>query len=139
MHKLLCLSFLAVGLMGCAFLGELLEQQSPSLPSVPAPALQTPTANRAPGERWQPPLNLTWQWQLSGDFEPTIQADVYDLDLFESDAALLASLRAAGKHTICYLSAGSYEDWRPDAALFPPELIGAAYAGWPGEHWLDIR
>jgi hypothetical protein len=40
---------------------------------------------------------------------------------------------------ICYLSAGSWEDWRPDAAAFPPEVIGNEYEGWPGERWLDIR
>ncbi len=37
------------------------------------------------------------------------------------------------------MSAGSWEDWRPDAAEFPPEVLGRDYSGWPGERWLDIR
>ncbi len=37
------------------------------------------------------------------------------------------------------MSAGSREDWRPDAGQFPPELLGKDYEGWPGEKWLDIR
>lgn len=40
---------------------------------------------------------------------------------------------------ICYISVGSWEDWRPDAAEFPDSVVGKAYAGWPGERWLDIR
>jgi len=39
---------------------------------------------------------------------------------------------------ICYLSAGSYENWRPDAASFPASVLGKSN-GWPGEKWLDVR
>jgi hypothetical protein len=68
-----------------------------------------------------------------------VQAEVYDLDLFETNAATIAALHARGSKVICYLSAGSLEDWRPDVAEFPEEVIGREYAGWPGERWLDIR
>ena len=40
---------------------------------------------------------------------------------------------------ICYFSAGSYEDWRPDAIRFPEQIIGNPLEGWEGEYWLDIR
>lgn len=36
-------------------------------------------------------------------------------------------------------SAGSYENWRPDAADFPAADVGAPLAGWAGEKWLNIR
>lgn len=36
-------------------------------------------------------------------------------------------------------SAGSYEDWRPDAADFPPASLGLPLQGWKGERWLDVR
>jgi hypothetical protein len=39
---------------------------------------------------------------------------------------------------ICYFSAGTYEDWRWDASLFPEEIIGEPVEGWPGEYWIDI-
>lgn len=90
--------------------------------------------------RWQPTPGTSFQWQLGGpplDHRP--QADVYDIDLFDHSAAEVRRLRAAGRRVICYVSAGSLEDWRPDAARFPRQVIGKAYAGWPGERWLDIR
>lgn len=89
---------------------------------------------------WTPLPGATWQWQLSDlPADLSVEADVYDLDLFETPPETVAALHAAGKHVICYLSAGSYEDWRPDAQAFPDEVIGKRYPGWPGERWLDIR
>ncbi len=37
------------------------------------------------------------------------------------------------------MSAGSLEGWRPDAARFPPQVIGRSLQGWSDERWLDIR
>jgi hypothetical protein len=39
---------------------------------------------------------------------------------------------------VCYLSAGTWENWRPDAGAFPKRILGRSN-GWPGERWLDIR
>jgi hypothetical protein len=64
---------------------------------------------------------------------------MYDLDLFETPAATVAELHSQGRKVTCYLSAGSWEEWRPDAGAFPQAVIGEDYAGWPGERWLDIR
>jgi hypothetical protein len=35
--------------------------------------------------------------------------------------------------------AGSYEEWRTDAASFTASVLGTPLDGWPGERWLDIR
>jgi hypothetical protein len=64
---------------------------------------------------------------------------VYDIDLFDASAAVVNSLHAQGRKVVCYVSVGSWEDWRPDASQFPAQVIGNDYAGWPGEKWLDIR
>jgi hypothetical protein len=48
-------------------------------------------------------------------------------------------LHDAGKKVICYVSTGSWEEYRPDAGDFPADAIGKDYEGWPGEKWLDIR
>jgi hypothetical protein len=89
---------------------------------------------------WAPAAGLTWQWQLS---EPPVDlgldAQVYDIDLFENDAAVVDSLHQMGRKVIGYISVGSWEDWRPDASQFPAEVLGKEYEGWPGERWLDIR
>ena len=44
-----------------------------------------------------------------------------------------------GIKAVCYISAGSWEDWRPDADRFPASVKGLPLSGWPGERWLDIR
>jgi hypothetical protein len=40
---------------------------------------------------------------------------------------------------MCYISAGSWENWRPDAKKYPATVLGKNYAGWAGERWVDIR
>lgn len=40
---------------------------------------------------------------------------------------------------MCYFSAGSWENWRPDAQDYPTDILGNDYDGWPGEKWVDIR
>ena len=89
---------------------------------------------------WRPTVGLTWQWQLS---EPpvdlTIDAEVYDIDIFDNDASVVADLHAKGRKVIGYINVGSWEDWRPDKDQFPAEILGKVYEGWPREKWLDIR
>jgi hypothetical protein len=77
---------------------------------------------------------------MSGETLPA--PDVYDIDGFENSAATVAALHAQGKKVICYMEAGAYETYRPDAARFKalsPQIWGAADDGWPGSYWLDIR
>ena len=88
---------------------------------------------------WQPEPGLTWQIQYTGEIDPNLNVDVYNLDLFETSAEVVDALHARGVRVICYLNAGSWEDWRPDREDFPEAALGREYAGWPGERWLDIR
>ena len=89
---------------------------------------------------WQPAVNTTWQWQLeSPPIDQPFDVGMYDIDLFDNDAATVAALHAQGRKVVCYISAGSWEDWRPDAGQFPPSVLGKDYEGWAGEKWLDIR
>lgn len=93
---------------------------------------------RTSGNHWQPAAGTTWQWQLMGPIDQAQPVQVYDVD-WEVDPSVVASLHAAGKKVICYVSVGAWEDWRPDAANVTSAVIGADYAGWPGEKYLDIR
>ena len=61
---------------------------------------------------------------------------MYDVDLFE---APIAAIKAKGAKVVCYFSAGSSEDWRPDYGAFSSAVLGAPLQGWPGERYLDIR
>ncbi len=97
-------------------------------------------ATGAPADWWRPPVNTTWQWQLTGlPIDRSFDVEMYDIDLFDNDAGTVAALHAQGRKVICYISVGSWEDWRPDADRFPPSVLGNDYEGWPGEKWLDIR
>jgi len=96
-----------------------------------------------PGLLWQPSSQspIRWEWLLSGP--PAASSllkniDVYDVDGFDSSAALVSAMHAESIHAICYIDAGTWENWRSDAGSFPASVLGANN-GWPGEKWLDIR
>ena len=99
---------------------------------------QSPLSENAAGW-WHPSPELTWQWQIGDDdIDTSIDAEVFDVDLYV-DQAIIDELHSQGRKVICYISFGSWEDWRPDADAFPEEVLGNDYEGWPGERWLDIR
>jgi hypothetical protein len=37
---------------------------------------------------WVPPQNATWDWQLAVPVDQTVDAQVYDIDLFENEASV---------------------------------------------------
>lgn len=114
------------------------------------------------GERWVPPPGTTWQWQIVGDVRPPfLPVDMYDIDLEDAvdrprsiavdlpgrpivrwkrgrNAGVIGQLHAAGKKVVCYLDSGAYEAYRPDAHLFPRDVLLNS-SGWKDERWLDIR
>ena len=115
-------------------------------PAQPEPATATatpspePTLTATPKPLWAPQPGSSFQLQFTGEpINTAIDADIYDLDLFETNPALVESLHNQGRKVICYISVGSWEDWRPDAGDFPESVIGSDYEGWEGEKWLDIR
>jgi hypothetical protein len=87
---------------------------------------------------WHPPLNTSWQWQLTTPVKETVKARMFDIDMFDNDASVVASLHKKGRKVICYISVGTWENWRPDAKKFPKSVLGEDVNGWPGEKWLDI-
>lgn len=87
----------------------------------------------------RPAIDVSWQVQLSGNFDAAIDVALYYIDLDNLTSSEQTALINTGRHLACYLSAGSYEPWRSDAALFPASEIGNALADYPDERWLDIR
>lgn len=79
-----------------------------------------------------------WQWQLSTELEAPLDVAVYDID-WEAPESDVQRLKEQGTFVICYVSVGSWEDFRPDAGDFPEAVIGNDYDGWPGEKYVDIR
>jgi hypothetical protein len=88
---------------------------------------------------WQPATGLSWQWQLDGPIDTSVEAEVYDVDLFDTPASTVDELHDRGRRVICYFTAGSWEPYRPDSDAFPAEVLGGPVEGWPDERWIDIR
>jgi hypothetical protein len=94
---------------------------------------------RATSGTWIPQVSDTWQWQLRGTVDTRVNAKVYDIDLFDTPAATISSLKASGRRVVCYFSAGSAENWRSDYSSFAAADMGNSLDGWVGERWLDTR
>jgi hypothetical protein len=102
-----------------------------------SPVLTPLTAPSSP-KVWHPSGRMSWQWQLTNPVDLTVKGSVFDIDMFDNNASVVAALHAAGRKAICYVDFGTWENWRPDSASFPVSVKGASN-GWPGEQWLDIR
>lgn len=136
---------LAAGSYKVATTANTLTASAPLTIIVPDPA-PTPSPDPAPAPApdpsttgiWKPALHTTWQYQLTGVVDQSINAQFVVIDLFDNSSSVVDGLRTLGKSTGCYFSAGSYENWRPDAGSFPAAVLGKSN-GWAGERWLDIR
>jgi hypothetical protein len=104
-----------------------------------APAAAAPPAPPPDFVPWVPQVSDTWQWQLSGKIDIGYDVKVYDIDLFDAPDAVLDTLHGQGRYVVCYFSAGSAENWRPDYPQFRKADLGKALDGWPGERWVDTR
>ncbi|KIZ04460.1 hypothetical protein MNEG_3491 [Monoraphidium neglectum] len=97
---------------------------------------------------WQPSRNEKFQYQLSVALDPDKHfipgVQVYIVDAFDTPADAVAALKAKGDASapvvpVCYISAGTWEDWRPDAGDFADSDKGAALGNWPGEYYANLR
>lgn len=145
---------------GCAELGEEPDMSTTSSElsaPVPCNGCWIPSV----GARWQyqlqgntaPELEATGGINVGIDAVPAsggarVRPEVFDIDLYASElvtgrtdvlnTGAVAAIHDRGAKAICYISAGSFEDWRPDANKYPSTLLGRKN-GWPGERWVDIR
>lgn len=106
---------------------------------LPATAPVTSPSTSSSPAHWTPPLQASWQIQFSGAINTTLPVDIYNLDLFDVTPEVISDLHARGVKVVCAFSAGTYENWRPDADKFPAVLLGNQFASHPNEQWLDIR
>jgi Glycoside-hydrolase family GH114 len=100
---------------------------------------------------WQPKVAEPFQIILTGHPDTGVKlapdyVNIFDLDLFNTPASTIKTLRDQGKKVICYFSAGSSEDWRPDYKQFSRAEMGnkvskddAGSSYWEGEKWLNIK
>jgi endo-alpha-1,4-polygalactosaminidase (GH114 family) len=94
---------------------------------------------------WQPAVGTNYQMILTGIVDPSVgtinpsKVPIFDVDLFYTNKSTIDTLHEQGKKVICYFSAGSSEDWRPDYSSFTSADKGPCLSGWAGERWLDVR
>lgn len=109
--------------------------------AAPAPAVTTSAAAATTTQKFA--VGQSFQILLGAVIDtskPLVpNAAVFDVDVFDTPASSIASLKGLGKRVICYFSAGTYEQWRTDASQFPAAAIGNPMEDWPGESWLDVR
>jgi len=95
---------------------------------------------------WKPQKGLSWWWQLenAASLNTSLNVDVYDIDLFEGrETGKIGTLNGKGYRIVCYFSAGTYEDFRPDSSdLLKNNKIalidGSNLPDFPEEAWLAI-
>lgn len=92
-----------------------------------------------PPELYLPQENARWTARLDGAVDIAQAADFFYLDPDQQPADDLAALREQGRPYLCYLSAGTVEDFRADAGDFPEHAVGNVLVGFPNERWLDVR
>jgi hypothetical protein len=92
-------------------------------------------------------IPMTWDWQLSNSRANLVfrNVDMLDIDGFNNTAADVSAIHSRAGRTlahevaICYISLGSWENFRRDANAWPAAAIGLTLAGYPNEHWVDVR
>jgi hypothetical protein len=124
--------------------GRHAEASAGDAASVPADAtapavIEAGSPGLADAGAWRPARKTSWQWQLQGRIDTSVDVEMYDVDLFDVAPSTVDALRREKRVVICYFSAGSREPNRPDVARIQPSEIGKSMAGWPGERWLDVR
>ncbi|ORX47321.1 hypothetical protein BCR36DRAFT_330685 [Piromyces finnis] len=91
---------------------------------------------------YQPKPGTKFQWQLSGcnKVDTSVNADIFDLDLFETPVNKIKELKNKGKKVICYFSGGTIESWRDDAEEFLNKgVVLEEMEDWEDENWVNIR
>ena len=108
------------------------------MPPILAAQTQSPPPSPPPPDWWEPSPGTSWQWQLSGTIDTSFDVDMYDID-YETPTTIIELLHSLGIIVICYMSAGSWESYRSDAAQYPASVLGNTLEGWAEEKWVDIR
>ena len=80
-----------------------------------------------------------WDWQLTEPYDLHVHVKPLVVEADDHAAGDISALIAPGVKPICYLSVGTWEDFRDDAGQFPEHILGKPLSNWPGERYLDVR
>lgn len=91
---------------------------------------------------FKPQIGDTFEWRLDSiglDEVKEYHCNIIDIDAFSASKELVDAFHKQGIKVIAYVSVGTIENFRPDAALLPAEVIGNIYPAWPDERFLNIH
>eukprot|EP00121_Abeoforma_whisleri_P012674 Awhi_evm1s11699 len=100
--------------------------------------------NTGGSQRIKVPALTAWTNNAWGDGNKLDKADGMKLvvvDMFDVKETTIQELKDDGHIVVCYISAGTTEDWRPDYRNNKEawsKVQGVPMGNWPGEVWLDI-
>ncbi|HET6333622.1 MAG TPA: endo alpha-1,4 polygalactosaminidase [Polyangiales bacterium] len=83
--------------------------------------------------------DMSLQYQITGEIDPQVDAELYVVDLFDTNADEVTQLHAAGRVVVGYVSVGTLESWRSDESQFPRAAVGRTVPNYSNESWLDVR
>ena len=46
---------------------------------------------------WKPPTGISWQWQITGTIDTNVNAEVFDIDLFDAKDSDISALKSKNK------------------------------------------
>lgn len=91
---------------------------------------------------YKPQVGDSFEWRLDSISISEVKdyhCKIIDIDAFSASKELVDAFHSQGIKVIAYVSVGTLENFRPDAALLPAEVIGNIYPAWPDERFLDLR
>jgi hypothetical protein len=99
----------------------------------------SPAGAPAPPPSTEVQAGMSLQYQITGKLDTAVDAQLFIVDLFDTQSSQIRALHAAGRVVIAYVSVGTLERWRADATAFPASAVGSTLAAYPDEAWLDTR
>ncbi|SHE64069.1 extracellular protein [Litoreibacter ascidiaceicola] len=80
-----------------------------------------------------------WDWQLTEPLDLTVRVSLLITDMDAVTPEQIAQLKSRDTQPVCYISVGTRENYREDAADFPAHVVGKPLGDWPDEVYVDIR
>ncbi|HEY0715469.1 MAG TPA: endo alpha-1,4 polygalactosaminidase [Polyangia bacterium] len=99
--------------------------------------MTTPPPDAAPAY-WKPTLTSTWDWQSVEPVRTDVNAQVFSVDLFDNDTAVVADLHGRMRKVVCHVDLGTWKRGDTDSDRFPTNSIGSPYKGNSDRRWIDV-
>ncbi len=128
------LKFIALAFTLLAVLSACTSPQITPRTNTSSKTTQTRTTNL-----FIPSPDTTWHAQFNGNVSFRNTVDLYIVDLFTIDPALIEAIQTTGRHVLCAFSGGSHKPNTSDAAFFSADMLGGAIANTSNEFWVDHR